>query len=496
MLILPRQSASYTGLFAREEGADMARVLIIEDDTNFREVVGLALKEGGYDVVQARDGSEAITSLASGVDLALLDLGLPEKDVGFTILDEIKKKAPRLPVIILTGERDMGSHVRAMRDGAFDFVTKPVDVTQLERVIARALSPTGDGVEGEQLGLVASRPMDEENAPPELLGESASMREVFKALGLLAASRATVLIRGESGTGKELAARALHNFSKSHDRPFVAVNCAALPGTLIEAELFGYRRGAFTGAERDRMGKLEAAEEGTLFLDEIGDVPLEVQVKLLRVLQERKFERLGETESRPFRARVVAATHRDLEQHVRAAKFREDLYFRLNVATVTLPPLRERREDIRLLAKRLLVDIAREIGRPIEGLSVRALDRLLTYDWPGNVRELRNALTRAAVKARGPVIAGEDFELGQIEAPDAGGASAEAAAEQHSRFPTLDEVEREHIRRAIARARGHRGKTCKLLGISRPTLVRKLRKYKIDAGPGGAGAPAAGAEGI
>ena len=474
----------------------MGRVLIVEDDASFREVVGLALRESGFEVVQAANGPEALSGLDNGVDLALLDLGLPEKDVGFSILTELKKKAPRLPVIIITGEKDMASHVRAMRDGAFDFVTKPVDVTQLERVIQRALSPTGDGAADEQLGLVANaRPApDEEGAPPELLGESPSMREVFKALGLLAASRATVLIRGESGTGKELAARALHSFSKAQEKPFVAVNCAALPGTLIEAELFGYRRGAFTGAERDRMGKLEAAEEGTLFLDEIGDVPLEVQVKLLRVLQERRFERLGETESRPFRARVVAATHRDLELMVREGKFREDLYFRLNVATVTLPPLRERREDIRLLTKRLLVEISREIGRPIEGLSIRALDRLLTYDWPGNVRELRNALTRAAVKARGPVIAGEDFELGQIEAPDAGGASAEAAAEQHARFPTLDEVEREHIRRAIARARGHRGKTCKLLGISRPTLVRKLRKYKIDAGPGGAWTPAAGLE--
>jgi two-component system response regulator AtoC len=476
----------------------MARVLIIEDDSSFREVVGLALQESGYEVATAANPGEALKALdLGGVDLALLDLGLPDKDVGFSILDELKKRVARLPVIVITGEKDMASHVRAMRDGAFDFVTKPVDVTQLERVIERALRPNGDGEVNEALGLVAqSRTSEEDSAPPELLGESASMREVFKALGLLSASRATVLIRGESGTGKELAARALHNFSHAKERPFVAVNCAALPGTLIEAELFGYRRGAFTGAERDRAGKLEAAEDGTLFLDEIGDVPLEVQVKLLRVLQERKYERLGETDSKVFRARIVAATHRDLELMVREGRFREDLYFRLNVATVTLPPLRERREDIRHLTMRLLGEISREIGRPIEGLSVRALDRLLTYDWPGNVRELRNALTRAAVKARGPVIAGEDFELGQIDAPDAGAASAEAAAESVSRFPTLDEVEREHIRRAIARARGHRGKTCKLLGISRPTLVRKLRKYKIDAGPGGAGAPAAGAEGI
>ncbi|MBI3723292.1 sigma-54-dependent Fis family transcriptional regulator [bacterium] len=476
----------------------MARVLIVEDDSSFREVVGLALKESGHEIATAANESEALKALDGGVDLALLDLGLPEKESGFSILDEMKKRSSTVPVIVLTGEKDMASHVRAMRDGAFDYVTKPVDVGQLERVIERALKPNGEPGTGEAIGLVArarTTPL-EEGPLSELLGESPAMREVFKALGLLSASRATVLIRGESGTGKELAARALHNFSKATEKPFISVNCAALPGTLIEAELFGYRRGAFTGAERDRAGKLEAAEEGTLFLDEVGDVPLEVQVKLLRVLQERKYERLGETDSRPFKARVIAATHRDLEAMVREGRFREDLYFRLNVATITLPPLRERREDIPLLTERLLGEIGREIGRPMEGVSVRALDRLLTYDWPGNVRELRNALTRAAVKARGGVIGAQDFAFGQIEAPDAGGASAEAAAEAVSRFPTLDEVEREHIRRALARARGHRGKTCKLLGISRPTLVRKLRKYKIDAGPGGAGTPVPGAEGI
>jgi two-component system response regulator AtoC len=467
----------------------MARVLIIEDDSRFREVVSLALRESGHDVAAAATPEEALGEVERGVDLALLDLGLPEKDVGFAILDELKRRSATVPVIVLTGEKDMASHVRAMRDGAFDYVTKPVDVTQLERVIEKALAPSGEPGPNESIGLMARvRPAGEElPAHAELIGDSAAMREVFKALGLLSASRATVLIRGESGTGKELAARALHSFSKATERPFVAVNCAALPGTLIEAELFGYRRGAFTGADRDRAGKLEAAEDGTLFLDEIGDVPLEVQVKLLRVLQERKYERLGETESRPFSARVVAATHRDLEVMVREGRFREDLYFRLNVATVALPPLRERREDIPLLTERLLGDISREIGRRIDGLSARALDRLLTYDWPGNVRELRNALTRAAVKARGALIGAQDFELGQIDAPDAGAASAEAAAEQVSRFPTLEEVEREHIRRALARARGHRGKTCKLLGISRPTLVRKLRKFKIEAGPGGAG---------
>jgi DNA-binding NtrC family response regulator len=461
------------------------RILMIEDDSRFREITTIALQELGFEVRNASTQAEAFQAVeAGGADLVLLDLGLPEPEMGFLALEGIQARAPRLPVIVITGEKDMASHVRAMRDGAFDYVTKPIDVSQLERVIARAMKQNGAGEGPDEIGLTleAGLPVPEAGAPLELVGEAPATRAIFKSLGLLSASRATVLIRGESGTGKELAARTLHQFSKSHDKPFVAVNCAALPGSLIEAELFGYRRGAFTGAERDRAGKLEAAGDGTLFLDEIGDVPLAVQVKLLRVLQERKYERLGETESKHFPARVIAATHRDLEDMVRKGEFREDLYFRLNVASIALPPLRERREDITVLSKRLLADISREIGRPIRGLAVRAVDRLLAYDWPGNVRELRNALTRAALKARGPVITAEDLEVGgKVQSQDEGSRTAQAAAEEVDRFPTLDELEREHIRRAIARARGHRGRTCSLLGISRPTLVRKLRKYQIEA---------------
>jgi two-component system response regulator AtoC len=474
---------------AEGRGRRVARVLIIEDDARMRETLGLALRECGHEIRAVSTAEEAL-GVDGAVDLALLDLGLPDRN-GLEILKELRAHSNQAPVIVITGETDMATTIRAMRDGAFDYLTKPLDLDTLERMIDRALKQADKGESALAPKTRAPTPPGsrlEQDQPPELLGESPAMREVFKTLGLLAASRATVLIRGESGTGKELAARALHRFSQSAQKPFVAVNCAALPGTLIESELFGYRRGAFTGAERDRPGKLEAAEDGTLFLDEVGDVPLEVQVKLLRVLQERRYERLGETESRPFKARVVAATHRALEAMVRETRFREDLYFRLNVATVTLPPLRERRADIPLLAERITVEIGREIGRPIEGLTATALDRLVTYDWPGNVRELRNALTRAAVRARGHVITDSDLELGSGEfraTVDPGSASVEAAQNEASRFPTLDEVEREHIRRALARTQGHRGKTCKLLGISRPTLVRKLRKYKIDAGPGG-----------
>jgi two-component system response regulator AtoC len=455
----------------------MSRILIIEDDARFREATALALREAGHETRLAASGDEALALLSEPVHVALLDLGLPEPASGFKTLDRLLAQAPRLPVVVITGEKDMASHVRAMRDGAFDYVTKPIELEKLERVVARAIQ-AGVQTDGISIG-VATESSAEAASLCELVGDAPAMRNVFKSLGILATSRATVLLRGESGTGKELAARTLHEFSRQAAEPFVAVNCAALPGTLIEAELFGYKRGSFTGAERDRAGKLEAAADGTLFLDEVGDVPLTAQVKLLRVLQERCYERLGETESRAFRARVIAATHRDLEAMVRDGHFREDLYFRLNVASITLPPLRDRREDIPVLARRVLGEVERELGRPIAGLSVDALDSLFTHSWPGNVRELRNALTRAALRARGPVIQPGDLELHVTPAP--AGEPEVLDEDPPEGFPTLDDVEREHIRRALARASGHRGRTCQLLGISRPTLVRKLRRYKIEA---------------
>ncbi len=461
----------------------MSRILIIEDNASFRDATALALREAGHEALIATTEEEGLAALAgASVQVALLDLGLPDPESGFRTLERLLAGCPRLPVVVITGEKDMGSHVRAMRDGAFDYVTKPVDLAKLETVVARAVALNATLQGSEQIGVAteADPGWTDAVAPSELVGESPVMRALFKSLGLLATSRANVLLRGESGTGKELAARTLHSFSPRAHEAFVGVNCAALPGTLIEAELFGYKRGAFTGAERDRVGKLEAAGEGTLFLDEVGDVPLTAQVKLLRVLQERCFERLGETDSRPFRARVIAATHRDLEAMVKAGEFREDLYFRLNVASVPLPALRERREDIPVLTRRILAEVSREIGRNLAGISSGGLDLLLAHDWPGNVRELRNAVTRAALRARGTVIQATDLELGAGAAPASRSDGEGVPGEPTDLFPTLDDVEREHIRRALARASGHRGRTCRLLGISRPTLVRKLRRYKIE----------------
>jgi DNA-binding NtrC family response regulator len=476
----------------------MAKILIVDDEAPIREALSIGLSEVGHEIEAVGTAADALHAAMGNpgrFEVVLLDLRLPDRH-GLDVLTELRQRGNETPVIVISADTEMSSTVRAMRDGAFDYVSKPIDLDELEALIERAIRLASRN------GGMVELPAPDPHEPPgaiELIGNSSALREVFKTLGLLSASRATVLIRGESGTGKELAARALHTFSFSRSKPeaspFVAVNCAALPGTLIESELFGYKRGAFTGADRDRVGKLEAAREGTLFLDEVGEVPLETQVKLLRVLQERQFERLGETEPRAFKARVVAATHRDLEALVRAGRFREDLYFRLNVATVTLPPLRERREDIPIISERLLAQISREVGRTLKGVSAAALDRLRIHDWPGNVRELRNVLTRAAVKCRGSTINVEDLEIGGTDAetsslhpivavPDANGPSAPGRnGHGGTHFPTLDDVEREHIRRALAYAQGHKGRTCDLLGISRPTLTRKIKRYSLD-GPG------------
>ncbi|MBI3725626.1 sigma-54-dependent Fis family transcriptional regulator [bacterium] len=456
----------------------MARLLIVDDEPGVRESLTTGLCEAGHHVHAV--GTAALALEAANAkerwDVVLLDLGLPDRD-GLEVLGELRARVHDAPVIVISGNSEMASTVRAMRDGAFDFMSKPLDPDELDKRIDRALRVSSNRAQAA----VPPAPRAEHDAScMELVGSSAAMREVFKLLGLLAASRATVLIRGDSGTGKELAAKILHEFAlgSAASAPFVAVNCAALPGPLVEAEIFGYKRGAFTGAEKDRPGKLEAAGDGTIFLDEVGEVPLETQVKLLRVLQERRYERLGETESHEFKARIVAATHRDLEGLVKSGKFREDLYYRLNVATVTLPPLRERRSDVPLIIERLLGAISGEVGRPVTGISPGALATLCSHDWPGNVRELRNVLTRAAVRCRGTVLLEEDIELAsstEYRLPEPTAQKAEP-----ERLPTLEQAERDLVRRALALTRGHRAKTCALLGISRPTLLRKIKRYGLS----------------
>jgi two-component system response regulator AtoC len=445
----------------------VASVLLIMSDAHAAVTLEKLLMKAGHHVLVAATAAAARKAATRGdVGAVFLSPRLPD-GAGLELLPELRRQLGRAPILVLTEDDGMSATLVAMREGAFDCLPSPIDPRRLLERLEDALKLT-------PAQAIAIPEVHDDARAPAFVGRSPAMREVFKKLGLLAASRATVLLRGESGTGKELAARVLHDYGPSgSEAPFVAVHCAAIPPALVEAEIFGHRKGAFTGADRDKPGKLEQAADGTLFLDEVGEIPVDVQVKLLRVLQERQFERLGDTQQRPFRARVLAATHRDLEALVRTGDFREDLYYRLNVATVVLPPLRERREDIPLIASRLLLEVTREVGRKVDGLSVNALEKLTVADWPGNVRELKNVLTRAVVRCRGRLVDEDDIDLG------ADPASGEVRPPD--RFPTLDEAEREHVRRALELAKGHRGRACSLLGVSRPTLLRKLRKYGLLA---------------
>jgi two-component system response regulator AtoC len=455
----------------------VASILLVVSDRPALTTLRRLLAAGGHETVSADSAATARRTVARGkIDAVIIDARVRD---ALALVPDLRKTLMRAPILVITGEDGMGDTLVAMRDGAFDCLSEPIDPRRLLGRLEDALRLTP----AQAISIID---VPEGARAAALIGSSAAMREVFKRLGLLAASNATVLLRGESGTGKELAARVLHDFGPSGGRkPFVAVHCAALPGPLVEAEIFGHRKGAFTGADRDKPGKLEAAGEGTLFLDEVGEIPLDTQVKLLRVLQERQFERLGDTRPRPFRARILAATHRDLEELVRGGRFREDLYYRLNVATVTLPPLRDRPEDVPAIAERLLGEVTREVGRRLDGLSVAALEALCAAEWPGNVRELRNVLTRAVVRCRGRIVDVDDLDLsGQAPSPAASpapkpGTGRMTAAGAAPPFPTLLEVEREHVRKALDLAKGHRGRACALLGVSRPTLLRKLRKFGL-----------------
>ena len=446
--------------------SDGPRVLLALSAEDTARKLGAALQRAGHPVLQATSIRQAQRAIqGSRIGAVLLSPRL-EGGSGLRLLDEARKAKSRLPVLVLTDEQDeMAATLLAMREGAFDCLAAPHDTDHVLGRLQDALRLTP----AQALAVVD---IEGDDRAARLVGKSKPMREVFKKLGLLANSRASVLLLGESGTGKEVTARVLHDFAvRGAEAPFVAVHCAAIPRPLVAAEIFGHAKGAFTGADRDREGRLEQAGDGTLFLDEVGDIPLETQVKLLRVLQERRFQRIGESQVRPFEARVIAATNLDLHGMVREGKFREDLFYRLNVATITLPPLRERREDIPLLAQRLLGEVAHETGRRVEGFTSTAVEKLCMADWPGNVRELRNVLTRAVVHCRGRLLDEEDLDLGADPAA--------AALRSPDRFPTLDEAEREHVRKALVLAKGHRGRTCSLLGVSRPTLLRKIRKYGL-----------------
>jgi DNA-binding NtrC family response regulator len=460
---------------------DKPRVLVVDDKENMRKLFARILGDA-YAVTEAADGTQALALLASAdFDVVVTDIQMPGAD-GFAVLREVKQRAPDTEVVLVTAYASIPKAVEAIKEGAYDYLSKPFDPDEVALVVARALERRRQGREAAGLKARLATVPDLHG----LLGASAAMRSLHALLSQVAARDLTVLLTGETGTGKELAARAVHAESPRKAKPFVAVNCGALPADLVESELFGHAKGAFTGATMAKAGLFEEAHGGTLFLDEIGDLPLPVQVKLNRALQEKEVRRVGTTTPVKVDARVVAATHRDLAAEVAAGRFREDLYYRLNVVTVRLPALRERREDIPLLAMHFLA----RSGRPeLDGFAPEALRALTTYAWPGNVRQLENAVARAAAVASGPRIGVDDLppELGVARAAESGGtpggrASAEALAKLPYREAVdsaRDAVSREYLSALMQEFGGNVTHAAERAGMERESLHRLLKRYGV-----------------
>ena len=437
------------------------RVLIVDDDAGIRRSLSEALAEEQFDVSVADDGTKALAMLESAKpDVVVSDVRMPNMD-GLELLGLLRSRAPSVDVILMTAFDDMPTVVSAMRGGAVEFIVKPVDLHALRELIRRVFADRASRKR-------ADRQPDVDMPNRDLVGRDPRMIAVYKLIGQAAATHVTVLIRGESGTGKELVARAIHDNSAESKEPFVPVNCAAVAETLLESELFGHTRGAFTGAHEARRGRFAVAGKGTIFLDEIGDTSLDFQSKLLRVIQDREFQPVGSERTETTEARVIAATHQDLEGMVGAKRFREDLYYRLRVIEIVIPPLRERRNDIPVIAEHMVRRAARAVGAKHTVLSEEALDQLIAHNWPGNVRELENCLMRAVVVASGNVIRPEHLS---IASPRAGSAS---------QMSSLEQLEKEHLLKVLAATEGQKGRAAEILGVSRPRLNRLLQKYGVE----------------
>jgi DNA-binding NtrC family response regulator len=450
-----------------------ARILIMDDEAQERNRIEAFLKQKGYEVTTLASVSSAIEAMKrERFDVFITDCNIPGVDALRTS-DEARKINPDMAVIIMTSFGTIETAVKAIKAGAYDYLPKPIDLDQLAVLIGRISERQSLLRENAQLReqLIDRYKFD------GIASTSRAMEEVLNLVGRVAGSNATVLLRGESGTGKELIAKALHYHSARAARPLVKVNCAALPETLLESELFGHEKGAFTGAAARRIGRFEAANTGTLFLDEIGDIPQSVQVKLLRVLQEKEFERIGGNETIKVDVRLVAATNRDLEKAMKEGSFREDLYYRLNVVTVVLPPLRERKEDIPTLMEHFLSKYGRENKKNITGVTAETRDLLMRYTYPGNVRELENIIERAVVLAKGAVITTADMPL-HLKTTESEEKIC-VAKRDGSLTETLDTVERGIIMEALKAAGGVQTRAAEKLGISERVLRYKLKKFKI-----------------
>src|SRR5256886_1107730 len=417
----------------------MDRILIVDDDRSIRELLSMHLEERGFGVMSAATGAEGFRLAAEASPAAIvLDMRLPDAS-GIDLIPELRKRAAEAPVLMITAHHDMASTILAMKAGAFDYIHKPIDIQAFDVALDRALEVRRLSKGTDYLSVEGGGAFKMD----DIVGTSPSMLQLFKDVGRVAASRATVLIQGESGTGKELIARVIHSYS-APQKPFIGIDCSAIVDTLLESELFGHEKGAFTGAVQTKPGKFELAEEGSIFLDEIGELSQNLQAKLLRVLQEREVDRVGGVRRIPIRARILAATNRDLAEEMRTGRFREDLYQRLKVVTLSIPPLRERREDVPILVEHLLVKINQRLHKNLRRVPRETLDKLMARSWPGNVRELENVLTRAAVLSQGDMLLEEHL----VEATrPVGPRPATDGKSSPAQIPTLDDVERAHIER-------------------------------------------------
>ena len=447
------------------------RILVVEDEEKLRRVIELQLLSAGFDVDKAASAEEAI-KIVDRADLVLSDLKLPNMD-GLEFLNLIRRQNSLVPVIMMTAYGTVEMAVEAMKAGATDFLLKPFSLDHLMQVVQKGLEMRALRDENRKLKAELGRRYEFDN----IIGRSEPMQEIFGTIERVAPSRATVLLAGESGVGKDLIARAIHFHSPRKDRPLVKINCTAIPENLMESELFGYEKGAFTGAQTSKPGKFEQADTGTVFLDEIGDVPAAIQVKLLRILQEREFERLGSNVTRHIDVRVVAATNQDLRAALEQGTFREDLYYRLNVVPLNIPPLRERKQDIPFLANHFIKKLAPEAGCQVESITDAAMEKLIAYHWPGNVRELENVIERSLVMATGKQLDAGDIKLESAPRPRPHNEGTHFLPDGL----TLDQYEQEIIREALKRADGNKSQAARMLGLTRNALRYRLTQMGLES---------------
>jgi len=449
-----------------------SKILVVDDERSHRQMIDAVLSAEGYEIAQADSGQAAIDAVAEKFyDLVIMDIRMPALG-GIEALKKIKTISPGIPIIIMTAYASVSTAVDALKSGASDYLTKPLDIEELRILVTKTLRIH----QLEEENIYLKERLNDRFDFSSIIGQSPAMNDLFETMALVAPSEATALIVGESGTGKELIANAIHQNSPRKDRPLITVNCAALPETLLESELFGHEKGAFTGAIARKFGRFQLAHESSIFLDEIAEMAPATQAKILRVLQEREFEPLGSTQTIKIDTRVIAATNKNLEDEIAAGRFREDLYYRLNVVTLDVPPMRERREDIPYLADFFLKQYADKNRRLIQGFAPRATDLLMRYNWPGNVRELENVIERAVIMSRGEVITPLEFpnDLQELD--------QELKNSQINLAPgrSLKEVEKEMILRTLEETGGNRTHAARILGITRRTLQLRLKDYGIN----------------